>query len=481
MKKNLLLKLTALGLAVIMGAGMTACGKSGEEEVVVEDNKPESISMTFDSCMTFDNGMQDVLDKYKEMTGIELTLDKPDHDKYYEKVTIDFASGKPSDVIEMGAAYYPQNAAEKNLWDMTKAWEKTTSPAKNAVDQSYVENLMIDGKLYGFPTVAGNGTVTYVRQDWLDEAGLDMPSNYEEFLAMLTAFKERGDDIIPLTAAGVLNNDSPYDIFMREFYQDANPDFYKNADGVWVDGFSEESMKAAMQRFRDAYAAGLIDQEVITNDTKSCREKFKNNLVGAFNYWAGSWGAKLEDSAPGCKLAAMPAIEEVKATGGYTGRSPLAMVINAKCENPEGVFEHLIMFSHDGGEGQKLFTYGVEGVHYTTNEDGTITAMPQQADPTKNVEKAFYAPEYSITSWADPMPLESRVSDSLNVYRQAYSIAPVPPASKVLAENQAKINEIKNRVLADVIHGNRTPDEAMQKYVSDSGQYVEAVLADLSK
>ncbi|MBQ9519327.1 MAG: ABC transporter substrate-binding protein, partial [Firmicutes bacterium] len=249
----------------------------------------------------------------------------------------------------------------------------------------------------------------------------------------------------------------------------------------WVDGFSEDKMKVAMQRFRDAYAEGLIDPEVITNDTKSCREKFKNNLVGAFNYWAGSWGPKLEDSAPGCKLAAMPAIAEVKATGGYTGRSPLAMVINAKCENPEGVFEHLVLFSHDGGEGQKLFTYGVEGVHYTTNADGSITAMPQASDPTKNVEKTFYAPEYSITKWADPMTLDVRVSDSLNVFRQAYSIAPVPPASKVLSENQLKIDELKKKAMADVLHGNKTPDEAMQKYVTDSQPYVEAVLADLSK
>ncbi len=480
MKKNLLLKLTSLGLAVVMASGMTACGKQAEEEVV-EDNKPESISMTFDSCMSFENGVEDVLAKYKEMTGIELTLNKPDHDQYYEKVTLEFATGKPSDVIEMGAAYYPQNAADRNLWDMTRAWEKTTAPAKDIVDPTYIEGLKIDGKLYGFPTVAGNGTVTYVRQDWLDEAGIDMPSDYAGFLDMLRAFKARGNDIIPITAAGVLNGDEPYDIFMREFYQDATPDFYKNADGVWVDGFSEENMKAAMQRFRDAYAEGLIDQEVITNDTKSCREKFKNNLVGAFNYWAGSWGAKLEDSAPGSKLAAMPAIAEVKSTGGYTGRTPLAMVINSKCENPEGVFEHLILFSHDGGEGQKLFTYGVEGIHYQANEDGTITALPQKADPTKNVEKTFYAPEYSITTWADPMALDPRITQSLDVYHQCYSIAPVPPASKVLSENRTKIDEIKNRVMADVVHGNKTPDEAMEKYVSDSQQYVEAVLADLSK
>ena len=480
MKKNLLFKLTALSLALFTAAGMTACGKQAEEEVV-EDNKPEKITMTFDTCMTYDNNVQAVLDKYKEMTGIELVLNKPDHDKYYEKVTLAFAAGNADDVVEMGAAYYPQNAADRNLWDMTAAWNKSELAASGIVNAEYVDGLKIDGKLYGFPTVAGNGTVTYVRKDWLDEADMDMPTDYGGFLDMLRAFKQRGNDVIPLTAAGVLNGDAPYDIFMREFYQDATPDFYQKEDGTWVDGFSEDSMKAAMQRFRDAYAEGLIDPDVVTNDTKSCREKFKNNLVGAFNYWAGSWGAKLEDSAPGSELAAMPAIAEVKSTGGYTGRAPLAMVINAKAENPEGIFEHLILFSHDGGEGQMLFTHGVEGVHYTKNEDGSITAMPQEADPTKNIEKAFYAPEYSITTWSDPMKLDERVTNSLNVYLQSWSMAPVSPASKVLSENQVKIDELKNRALADALHGNKTPDEAMEKYVSDSATYVEAVLADLSK
>lgn len=479
MKKNLLLRLTALGLAVITVLGMTACGKQ-EEEAAVDDNKPEKISLTFDSCMTEENGVDQVCDKYKELTGIELDLTKPDHDKYYENVTLSFASGKPSDVIEMNATYYAQNVADKNLWDMTKAWEKTTAPAKGIVDETYVNALLLDGKLYGFPTVAGNGTVTYVRQDWLDEANIDMPSNYEEFLDMLRAFKAKGENIIPITAAGILNSDAPYDIFLREFYQDAIPDFYQKEDGTWVDGFAEDAMKQAMQRFQDAYKEGLIDATVVTNDTSSCRKKFNDGLVGAFNYWAGTWGMKLEDGTPGSKLSAMPAIEEVKNSGGYTGRVPLAMVITSNCENPEGVFEHLVLYSHDGGEGQMLFTHGVEGVHYTKNDDGTITAMSQLADPTKTVEKSFYAPEWCITNWTDPLQLDERVNASLNVYLQDKSLALIPPASAALTENQDQIYQIRSRVLADVLHGNTTVDEAMQKYNSEASKYVEAVLADLS-
>ena len=480
MKKNLLLRLTSLGLALVMTAAVTACGKK-EEAVEETEAKPEKITMTFDSCMTAENGIDEVCAKYKELTGIELDLTKPDHDKYYENVTLSFASGNQSDVIEMNSSNYAQYATEKKLWDMTKAWEKSTSPAKSIVDQSYIDALMLNGKFYGFPTAAGNGTVTYIRQDWLDEAGEDMPEDYKGFLDMLRTFKERGNGTIPLTAAGILNSDAPYDIFMREFYQDAKPDFYQKADGTWADGFSEPAMLGAMQRFQDAYKEGLLDETIVTNETKSCRDKFNDGLVGAFNYWAGSWAVKLEESPPGATLAALPAIAEVRNSGGYTGRVPLDMVITTNCEMPESVFENLVLYSHDGGEGQMLFTHGVEGVHYQKNDDGSITALPLKADPSKVVDKSFYAPEYSISNWTDPMPLDSRVQDSLNVFTQCRSLAKVTPASSVLAENQDKLTEIRKSVLADVLHGNMTPDEAMQKYNKDASSIVEAILADFSE
>ena len=479
MKKNLLLRLTSLGLAVVAAVSVTACGKKNET-VEETELKPEKITMTFDSCMTTENGVDEVCAKYKELTGIELELKKPDHDKYYDVVKLSFASGDQSDVIEMNSSNYAQYSAEKKLWDMTKEWEKSDSAAKGIVDQSYVDTLMLNGKLYGFPTVAGNGTVTYVRQDWLDEAGKSLPADYEGFLDMLRTFKARGNGTIPLTAAGILNSDAPYDIFMREFYQDAIPDFYQKEDGTWADGFSEPAMLGAMQRFQDAYKEGLLDETIVTNETKSCRDRFNDGLVGAFNYWAGSWGMKLEDGTPGAKLSALPAIAEVKNSGGYIGRVPLAMVITTNCEMPESVFKNLILYSHDGGEGQMLFTHGVEGVHYQKNDDGSITALPQKADPSKLVEKTFYAPEYSISAWSDPMPLDSRVQASLDVFAQCRSFAKVTPASEVLAENQDKLTEIRKSVLADVLHGNMTPDEAMQRYNKEASSIVEAILADFS-
>jgi len=493
MKKNLLIRLTSLGLAVITAMGMAACGETTGPETpgggqTAEYTKPDSIKMTFDTCMTFENGLQDVCDEYKNQTGITLELEKPDHAKYYEKITLAFASGTPSDAIEMGSTYYPENANNGALWDMTDAWENTTAPAKSIIDESYVDALKIDVKdgsgprLYGFPTVAGNGTVTYVRQDWLDDMGIAMPTTYDEFIDMLRKFKTRGSGTIPLTAAGLLNNgETPYDIYLREFYQDAIPDFYQKEDGTWVDGFSEPEMEAALTRLHDAFAEGLIDGEIVTNKTSTCRDKVNAGLVGCFNYWAGMWCAKLEDSTtgtdPNAKFAAMPIIKEA---GHYTERVPTALVITNNCENPVGVFEDLIMYSHDGDKGQMLFTHGVVDKHYTDNGDGTCTALPYYEDPTKLCEKSFYAPELSISEWNDPIALDPRVEESLAVFRDNRTFATVPVVSDVISENLSNLNVVKGEVAANVLHGNITVQEGMAKYNKDAGKYVEAILADLN-
>jgi putative aldouronate transport system substrate-binding protein len=434
-----------------------------------------------DTIITPENGLQDVCDEYFNQTGVKLSIEKPDHNKYYEKVTLSFASGEPADVIEMGSTYYPDMAGAGALWDMTDAWEQTTEPGKDIMETEYVDALKIDDRLYGFPTVKGNGTITYVRQDWLDEAGLSAPTNYDEFLNMLRTFKNRGNGTIPYTAAGLINSETPYDIYLREFYQDATPDFVKDeSTGQYIDGFTQENFKAALKRMTDAYAEGLIDAEIVTNKTSTCRDKLNSGLVGTFNYWAGMWDAKLEDatkaSNPNASLTAIAPIAECK----YIERVPTAMVITNHAENPEGIFKYLIMYSHDGGEGQMLFTHGVKDKHYVENADGSVEALGYYEDPSKKVEKSFYAGELSITDWDDPIKLDPRVESSLETFQANRVFATVPIVSDVISENLANLQTVRGEVIANVVHGNMSIEEGMADYNNRAKGYVDAILADLN-
>ncbi|NMA84403.1 MAG: extracellular solute-binding protein [Epulopiscium sp.] len=508
MKKNFLSKAASLLTMALLVASLAACGGkdkgnvneppktdggtkveenkgTDKEEVKEEVAKPDKIHVMMTTILTEENGQKALIDKYKEITGIDLEITKPDHNQFYEKVNLAFASGDVPDIIELGGTNYTSYAVNGALWDMTDAWENSELKASGILKEQYVDALKIDGKLFGFPMAKGNGTLTYVRGDWMEKLNLKAPTNYDEFLDMLRAFTNDDPDgngqkdTYGITAAGLINSETPYEIYLREFYQDAIPDFYEEG-GKYVDGMSQPAMKAALQRMRDAYAEGLIDREIVTNKTSTCRDKFYAGQVGAFNYWAGFWNVNLENNLqavnPDGKVMGLEPIKEAQ----YIERPPTAMVITNAAKNPEGIFKYLIEFSHDAGEGEMLFTRGVEGVHYEV-KDGKTVAMNQMAAPDKVFEKAFYSPELTITNFENPIALDERVINSLEIFEANSFIYPIPRSSEVIAENLPELNTIKSQVIAQVVVGEMTVDEGIAHYETQAKPYIEAILADLNK
>ena len=156
---------------------------------------------------------------------------------------------------------------------------------------------------------------------------------------------------IGVSAAGFVGNEAPYTNYLPEFYQDAYPSFYQGEDGVWRDGFTEDSMKEAIKRLQDAYNKGYIDKESLTNATSNCRTKFMEGEFGAFTYWAGGWSDQLSDglaaNGQDSELVFMPPIAEV---GKYWQRCAPVYAITSSCKNPEGVFKYFLESIFDDGD-----------------------------------------------------------------------------------------------------------------------------------
>ena len=270
-------------------AGNTA----GDVADVADDvEKPEKITIMVDGTFqaTLADGQEEWVNKWEELTGIELEVIQPDHNAYYDVLGQTFASGPENwpDVVILGSSYYSGYAGEGALWDMTDAWNNSELKKNPNTDVSVVEGNMLDGHLYGLALGGGGGCMTFLRKQWLDNCGLDIPTTYEEYLEMLDAFSNGdpdGDGIngntIGVSAAGFVGNEAPYTNYLPEFYQDAYPSFYQGEDGVWRDGFTEDSMKEAIKRLQDAYNKGYIDKESLTNATSNCRTKF---MEGEFEH-----------------------------------------------------------------------------------------------------------------------------------------------------------------------------------------------------
>lgn len=524
-------KLVSLLLAAAMVVSLVGCGGGSETseapadsttttesatdttteaepaaEEAAEIAKPEEITIMVDGTVfTKPNAQEEFIAKLEELLGMKINVIQPDHDAYYDVVGQTIASGDWPDVMILSSTYYAGYASEGVLWDMTDAYESSDLKARQDAFGStgVIDGVKIDGRLYGMPAARGNGCVTYVKKAWLDNCGLTAPTNYEEYIAMLEAFTTGdpdGDGVdgntYGVSAAGFIGTEAPYTNYLPEFYQDAHPSFYLKDDGTWADGFTEDAMKEALQRLSDAYAAGVIDPTTLTNGTKDCRNKFYDDEFGVFTYWAGTWATNLKTNLEAkevdSELVALPPIAEV---GKYLDRVPPVWCITSTCENPEGVFKYFIEAMQDGGDVQFLWTYGVEGVHWSTaaetlfegteNEkvyaEGEFHGLENLETEGTQYTKAHIDPNLALVELAnDPkeQSVAAEAKESTQLFAQNSVTADLAPSTDEMSQYNGDLTTLKNSLIASVVMGDMTIDDAYAKYEADGGANWSQMIVD---
>lgn len=501
-------KLLAAGMAVTVAASTVLGGcsssnnskgtdngsaQTGQESQSGETTKPEKITIMVDGTVTTRANDRDAFEKkWEELTGIELEIIQPDHDAYYDVIGQTFASGVENwpDAMILSSGYYSGYAEEGALWDMTEAWDNSELKASGRVTgEEVIENMKLNGQLFGFPVTRGNGCITYVKKAWLDNCGLEAPETYEEYINMLKAFKE-GDpdnngvngDTYGVSAPGIVAAEVPYVNYLPEFYQDAYPSFVKGDDGVWYDGFTEENFKGALTRLREAYAAGYIDKETLTNGTNDCRNKFYEDKYGVFTYWAGTWASNLKTNleANGVDGELVP-LKPLKEVETYIERSSPVWAITTACENPDGVFKYLIESMLDGGEMQSLWTYGVEDVHWSqkaetildnTYAEGEFHFKESLERPGTQYTKQHIDPMLVLAPWEDApgnAALAEEARESQQIFNDNCRQAQLVPSTDIMATYNGDLTTLKNSLIADVVVQGISIEEAYQRFEKDGG------------
>lgn len=470
MKKRVKI-LVAFGVATLMSlsalAGCAAKSSGGSAATSSKEAaKPEKISWYVNVGLTTQQKYEEWKDEYKKKTGIELDYTPMNNNDYKQNLELAFASKKAPDVFNLaGEDDLPRYAAQGALADLTELVKAAGLITDD--NRAAWESVTINGKIYGIPWELHTGTVTYVRKDWLDKLGLKVPTNYEEYINMLRAFKTLPECKIPVTGAKLYEDMAV--TYLKDFYQDATGEFTR-VDGKWVDGMQQENFKGAMKRLQDAYKEGLIDPEVVTNTTSACRDKWYSGSVGAFNYWGGMWAIQLDNrlkaNVPNAQIVPIPAIKETK----YNLRVPAVTCISKDCKNVEGVFKYFLQYMNDGGEGQALFDYGVEGVHWKQDGDH-VTMLPNPENPKELLEKAYISSFYSLMPMKDKTKLpktDDRVTKANDILKKDGVQQASRPVSKKLSKINGDLTKLKAKSIASIVMGKTTVDEGLKAYVSEA-------------
>ncbi|MBP3889067.1 MAG: extracellular solute-binding protein [Cellulosilyticum sp.] len=452
-------KISALCAGLILTLSLCSCGTTEVEPIVTQENVVEDKKITFLTNFGLSQGSNSIPiweEEFEKQTGYAMQLDSLSGDEYYQVLDYTLAMGRAHDVVAMAEGKLPSYVVDRQLLDITEMVQSSEILSK--IPEEYMKAATVDGKVYGVPVEFGGGTITYVRQDILDELGINAPKNFDEFIAMLEKIKEAYPEMIPFTAPGLVGSNNDY--YMVDFYHDASPEIIE-VDGKWVDGMLQDNMRAALERLRLAYSKGLIDPNITTNGTKEARTKFMDGKAAVFNYWAGNWNSTLQNNltkslGEHALVGRMNPIKEVT----YKIRPSVVLSITKNANNPEAVFEHILEYMHDDAEGSKLFQYGVEDIHYKIEGNEIV----QQKGEYK-ISSALVTPVMAFERLEEYVfKQKPEVVASLELLKeygeQQYNL----PSSVTYITIEDELIELKTQTISDAMVGKLTIDEALENY-----------------
>lgn len=230
-----------------------------------------------------------------------------------------------------------------------------------------IETCMQGGKLYAFPNVDNPNEAAqkiYIRKDWLEIAGKEVPSTYEELVDVARAFKASAAEIAA-TETGVSAQEIVPIGITREITTKGNntaqgffnlfgaqPGAYFEEDGKVVDSNTSEEMKRALDELRKLYEEGLIDKEFYTDTDASVSNDIVAGKVGIVS---GMWHAAtypLQSSVsneytPGAEWIGieLPAVDgEATVPVVDAMRMQSYAMVSSKCAHPDALVKLVNLF-----------------------------------------------------------------------------------------------------------------------------------------
>lgn len=371
-----------------MSSGTTSTTESGaqpEEIIYVEwwRNLQEGINWKKDGPVS---------EFFKERVGVGMYMPLviwEGGEGYFQKLQTRIATGDLPDI------FIPMKGVETSLinagllWDLTDylpEYAPNILKRINDIDEGIWDIIKAQdptggGGIYFLPQLTIPNTYSaFIREDWLDELGLEMPTNQDEYVNVLRKFKEMGDDIIP-TIGREYGRWMDHLFFMYDVAMFEGFPCFDMYNGEITYSAVTPNMKEALVFIRSLYEEGLLDNEVFLNKAADLWEKVRGNRVGSWYHVAnGIDGFGLIDIKkikPDVKITVMP---KIAAPGyeGYVRTQPFWGPYYAFSKNEEEDSEKILIAGLklldwlSAPENFEEAYFGVEGIHYEIVEGKKI-------------------------------------------------------------------------------------------------------------
>lgn len=369
-----------------------------------------------------------------------------------------------------------------------------------------------DGNIYMLNYVPDGDVarVYFIRKDWLNKLGLEMPTTFEELENVLYAFRDKDPNGNNLKDEIPVFNDKweevirlanlwgarvyGFDTFSERVVFDKNDKFYQ----AWT----APEFKEALIGLNKWYKDGIIDPEVFTRKANTARQTLwtKENTGGMTHEFFASTSAfnyneELLASVPDFKLEAFLPVNK-NGEGFEEHHRAVAKAdgwaISASTKNAEAAIRYMDWFYSE--EGRRAINFGIEDESYTM-VDGvpTFTEETLKQDNVNTYLQSTFGAQLPIGYKQDYAYEEQWVTkEGLDAYElyskdkaKVYSVKTTPvlsyteeEAAKV-EEYTTAINEYQNEMVTAFITGKTDIESNWDAYVAKCKELGSDSLIDL--
>lgn len=333
-------------------------------------------------------------------TGVEVEFQHPASGQENEQFNLIVADGNFPDIMEWSWVNNYPGGPEKAIDDGVII-------ALNDVIDQYCPNLkkylaenpdidrMIktdEGHYFAFPFIRGEKGLCYtvggfIRQDWLDQVGMEVPTTVDEWHTVLTAFKDELGATAPLCFDWT-NFGKSNPIAFAYGVGTSSSNFLLDENGEVKFYAAQDGYKDYLMTLNQWYNEGLIDRDLATLNGDQVTSKMTTDQAGASVGWAASRMQLMMTTAqaenPDYLLVPTPTptlnAGETPVYGYIENQFPdVGAAITTSCENVELAAKFL-----DYGyteEGHNMFNFGTEGVSYNWDGDYAVYTEEITANP----------------------------------------------------------------------------------------------------
>jgi putative aldouronate transport system substrate-binding protein len=339
-----------------------------------------------------------VFNEYEKKTGIHMEWQETPDQGRDEKKSLLFAGNELPDLFfrpQLSLAemekYGVQSHQLMPLNDLLKNYAPNLTKILNENPELRKALTCSDGNIYGLPQLdfsatGSTGFKQWINKTWLAKLGLKEPTNTDEFLTVLRAFKTQDPngngeaDEIPL---GIRESSSIYQLggsWGLEFQMGNTINVNDGKVHFWL---KDAAFKEYLQYLNQLYKEGLLWKDYYKRDLPKWRSNLSTATFGAFYMPYSDVFRNVEDQFEGLTPLVGPHGDQIWSAVNGSLVSQGAFAISNVCKNPEAAIRWVDYFY--GDEGALFFRYGVEGVTYDLDADG----QPQFKDSILNDPKGF--------------------------------------------------------------------------------------------